>query len=147
MSKLYAVLTGLIYGIAIGIIGGFVQANRLRIGDSVIPYGTVLVISFVAISQLWLSRHFQSRIAAITLAIGWAVATQIMGQDLSWNSAIIVDSWWSKIYVPAAAVIAGIMCALPPLRPIETNEELPEGFTEVMHRQDVPPTVNGDRVE
>lgn len=136
MRKLLIFLVCVPLGFLLGTVGAFVHADRIKFGQHTIAYGVLLAVAFIAVSQLWVTRAFQSRIAAVAIGIGWILATAVLGADRSVNEAIILDSWWSKIYVPGMAVVIGIICALPPLRGLPDLEGLPEPFTEVMERQD-----------
>ncbi len=133
MNKFYAVIVGLISGTFLGVVGAFVQADRIRIGGRLLPYGVLLAIALVALAQLLLARHFQTRLAAVAVAVSWLVVTQILAFDHLINEAVIVVAMWSKIYVPTCAIVIGVICTLPPLRPIPVPEVLPESFSDVMH--------------
>lgn len=132
MNRFYVVVVGVISGVLLGLVGAFVQADRIRIGDRLLPYGVLLAVAFVAVTQLWLARHFQTRIAAVAVAVGWVIATQTLGDDQQYNTAIIVDATWSKIYMIACPIVIGIICTLPPLRPMPVTEVLPDTFSDAM---------------
>ena len=132
MNKFYALAVGLLAGLVLGLVGAFVQADRIRVSEHLIPYGAVLAISLIAVAQLWLVRHFQTRVAALAIAAGWIIATFVMGKDHVRNTAIIVEASWSKIYFFSCPIILGIICTISPLRPLPDSDELPEAFAEVM---------------
>ncbi len=135
MNKFYAVAVGIISGLLLGLVGAFVQADRIRIAGRLVPYGALLAIALIAVAQLILVRHFQTRIAAITLAVGWVIASQTLGGDQPYNTAVIMDATWSKIYMLTSAIVIGIICTLKPLRRVPSDSDsggLPEPFSNSM---------------
>jgi len=136
MQKISHLLVGVISGLLLGIPCAFIQADRIKIGEQVIPYGAILALALVVVSQLWLARSAQSRTSAIGLAIGWVASILILGQQFGSHEAVIASAWWSKMYVIGGAIVVGCASTLPPMRPIQVSEELPVSFTDGMKMQE-----------
>ena len=136
MQKISHLLVGVISGLLLGIPCAFIQADRIKIGGQVIPYGAILALALVVVSQLWLARSAQSRTSAIGVAIGWVASILILGQQFGSHEAVIASAWWSKMYVIGGAIVVGCASTLPPMRPIQVSEELPVSFTDGMKMQE-----------
>jgi hypothetical protein len=136
MQKFSNLLVGLLVGVILGIPCAFIQADRMRFGSQVVPYGAVLALALIVAGQLWLARTSQSRFSTIGVGLGWVLVTVLLGKPFGSFEAIIFSSWWSKIYVIGGAVVIGCTSTLPPLRPIEVSEELPVPFTDGMRMQE-----------
>lgn len=140
MDKIQKLLVGICAGVGLGIPCAFIQADRIKAAQQTVPYGAILALLLIIFSQFWLARHSQSRLSAIGIAIGWITSTVLLGQDSGPFEAVIIDAWWSKIYVFGGAIVIGCVSTLPPLRAIEKSEDLPVPFTEGMHMQLDEPT-------
>jgi len=136
MQKISNLLVGVVSGLLLGIPCAFIQADRIKIGGQVIPYGAILALALVVASQLWLARSAQSRTSAIGVAIGWVASILILGQQFGSHEAVIASAWWSKMYVIGGAIVVGCASTLPPMRPIQVSEELPVSFTDGMKMQE-----------
>lgn len=139
MNKFQNLLVGALSGLVLGIACAFIQAARIYVSGQVIPYGVFLALSLIVVSQLWLARQSQSRLSAIGIAIGWIASTVILGQDFGSFEVVIIDAWWSKVYVFVGAIVIGCASTLPPLRAIARSEDLPVSFTEGMQSQVIEP--------
>jgi len=135
MQKFSAFIGGVALGTVLGLSCAFVQADRSQVGSHTIAYGVFISWTLIVISQLWLSRRWQSRLPSIGIALGWVAMTVIMGSKIISSEIIIVDAWWSKLYLFGGALILGCVCALPTLKPVPEINELPEPFTDVMNSQ------------
>jgi len=135
MQKFSAFIGGVALGTVLGLSCAFVQADRSQVGSHTIAYGVFISWTLIVISQLWLSRRWQSRLPSIGIALGWVAMTIIMGSKIISSEIIIVDAWWSKLYLFGGALILGCVCALPTLKPVPEINELPEPFTDVMNSQ------------
>jgi hypothetical protein len=136
MQRFSNLLVGLFVGLILGIPCAFIQADRIRIGSQVVPYGAVLALVLIVVGQLWLARTSQSRFSAIGVGLGWVLATVLLGKPFGSFEAIIFSAWWSKIYVIGGAIVIGCTSTLPPLRPIEVSDELPIPFPDGMRMQE-----------
>jgi len=136
MQKISNLFIGIVAGIALGIPCAFIQADRIKIGGQVVPYGALLALALIVVSQLWLARSSQSRISAVGIGIGWIISTVLMGKQFGHYEAIIFEAWWSKIYVIGGAIVIGCTSTLPPLRPLINSDELPIPFTDAMQTQE-----------
>lgn len=136
MQKISQLLGGTIAGLLLGMPCAFIQADRIKIGEQVIPYGVFLALALVVVSQLWLARSSQSRFSAIGVAIGWVLSVFLLGQQFGSHEAVIASAWWSKIYVFGGAIVIGCASTLPPLRPIQGSDQLPVPFTDGMKMQE-----------
>jgi hypothetical protein len=135
MQKFSAFIGGVALGTVLGLSCAFVQADRSQVGSHTIAYGVFISWTLIVISQLWLSRRWQSRLPSIGIALGWVAMTVIMGSKIISSEIIIVDAWWSKLYLFGGALILGCVCALPTLKPVPEINALPEPFTDVMNSQ------------
>jgi len=136
MQKFSNMFVGLLAGLALGIPCAFIQADRIRIGGQVIPYGALLALALIFVCQLWLARSTQSRFSAIGVALGWVLSTTLLGKRFGSYEAIIFASSWSNIYVIGGAIVIGCACTLPALRPVIKSDELPIPFTDGMKMQE-----------
>ncbi len=136
MQKISNLFVGILAGLTLGIPCAFIQADRIRIGGQVIPYGAVLALALIVVSQLWLARSSQSRLSAIGIAIGWVISVILLGKQFGSYEQIISAAWWSNVYVIGGAVVIGCACTLPPLRPVIKSDELPTPFTDGMKMQE-----------
>ena len=130
MNKLFIFILGGIAGLVLGVIGAFVQADRTVISNRTIPFGFVLAILFIALTQIWLGRAFQSRLAPIGVVVGWAIVTIVLAGLNERGTAIITAAWYSKVYVFGGAVIFGMVSAFPVLQLPPKPHSLEESFTE-----------------
>jgi hypothetical protein len=135
MQKFSAFIGGVALGTVLGLSCAFVQADRSQIGRHTIAYGVFISWTLIVISQLWLSRRWQSRLPSIGIALGWVAMTTGMHIQFGNHEKIIVDTWWSNLYLFGSGVILGCVCALPTLKPVPEINELPEPFTDVMNSQ------------
>jgi hypothetical protein len=136
MKKISNLLFGALAGLILGIPCAFIQADRIKIGGQVIPYGAVLALALIVVAQLWLARSSQSKLSAIGVAIGWVLSIMLLGQKFETFEPIISAAWWSKIYVIGGAIVIGCASTLPAMRPIQVPVELPVPFTEGMKMQE-----------
>ena len=136
MHKISNLVVGIFAGLALGVPGAFIQADRIRIGGQVVPYGALLALALIFVSQLWLTRSSQSRLSAVGIAIGWILTVIFLGKQFGSYEQIISGLWWSNVYVLGGAVVIGIACTLPALRPVIKSDELPIPFTDGMRMQE-----------
>lgn len=135
MKRISNLFVGTVAGFGLGIPCAFIQADRMKIGGQVIPYGAVLALALIVVAQLWLARSSQSRLSAIGLALGWVLSTVFLAGPTGTFEPIIFKSWWSNVYVIGGAIVIGFTSTLRPLRQIENSEELPVPFTDGMKTQ------------
>ena len=136
MQKVSNLFFGILAGLTLGIPCAFIQADRIKVGGQVIPYGAILALALIVVCQLWLARSTQSRLSAIGVAIGWVLSTVLLGKHFGSYEAIIFASTWSNIYVIGGAIVIGCACTIPPLRPVVKSDELPVPFTDGMRMQE-----------
>lgn len=105
-------------GLALGIVGGFVQADRTIVdspwGALVIPWGVVLVLVVLLIAirgAAWLVR---SRLGAWLVFVGWIAGTILMaGESPSGDSTISAGGrQWAYLLI---GVVLGAACATFPV--------------------------------
>lgn len=145
MQKISNLFIGIFAGIALGIPCAFIQADRIKIGGQVVPYGAVLALALIVVSQLWLVRSSQSRLSALGIALGWVISTVLMGKQFGNYEAIIFEAWWSNMYVIGGAIVMGCTSTLAPLRPLIKLDELPIPFTDAMKIQETPKQEEGQQ--
>ena len=136
MKRISNLFIGAVAGLALGIPCAFIQADRIKIGGQVIPYGAVLALALIVVTQLWLARSTQSRFSAAGVASGWVLSVILLGQQFESHEAIIASAWWSKMYVLGGAIVIGCASTLQPMRQIQVTDELPVPFTDGMKMQE-----------
>ena len=136
MQKISNLIVGVLVGLTLGIPCAFIQADRIKVGGQVIPYGAILALALIVVCQLWLARSTQSRLSAIGVAIGWVLSTVLLGKHFGSYEAIIFASTWSNIYVICGAIVIGCACTIPPRRPVVNSDEWPVPFTDGIKMQE-----------
>ncbi len=122
--KLLWLTGGILGGTALGGIGAFVQAGRVHIGTSTVPYGSVLSILMFAASALYVAREYQSRWPAIGMAIGWVLGTITLATETATGDLAIAVSNRATIYLVVGSILGGLVASMPPMR--RFTPELPE---------------------
>lgn len=121
MRKFFLVVIGALAGVVVGVVAAFVRADRIRISGTMVPYGIVLALLGVVVSQLWLARRFQSRWISIGFAAGWVTITIVLGSTSGADDLVIPSNAVSAAYVLIGAVLVSMCAAMPPLRPQSAN--------------------------
>jgi len=135
MTRVFKLILGCVAGLVIGVVGAFVHANRTVVGNLHFTYGFLLALALLALTQLWLGRALQSRLAPIGIALSWAGVTLVLGGLVGNEATVISAQWYSKVYVFGGAIICGMISAFPILKPVPPSNSLEEPFTNVMERQ------------
>lgn len=105
-------------GLGIGIVGGFVQADRAVVespwGLMVIPWGVVVVLAVLVIAIRGAAWVMRSRWGAWVLFIGWIAGTVLMaGESPSGDTTISAGGrQWAYLLI---GVILGAACATFPV--------------------------------
>lgn len=116
MRKLAWLVVGAFAGVVVGVVAAFVRADRMRIAGTMVPYGIVLALLGVVVSQLWLARRFQSRWISIGFAVGWVAITIVLGAANGTDDLVIPSGGTSAAYVLIGAILVSMCAAIPPLR-------------------------------
>lgn len=111
-----AVLAGLGSGAALAVGGAFVQADRIRVGGVVVPYGVAIAVVLVLLWQLWLGRWFGQRLATVSVAVGWVVTSVGMGTGRYGNGVVLAAESRVTWYLGLGAVAVALGASLPILR-------------------------------
>ena len=117
MSRALGLLLALAVGLAIGLAGAFVQAQRLLLdttwGVVAIPWGVLLVwIALVAAIRggTW---GLGTRWAGWTVFIGWLVSTIALSADSPSGDVALSGGGRQMTYLLAGVVIASAAASLP----------------------------------
>lgn len=117
MTRWLSIPIAVLAGIVVGVIGGFVQAERFLLGSLVIPWGAILVLAIAAIiirGSAWLAM---SRWGGWSAFLGWLAATILMSSELPDGSVALSGGGRQMFYLIAGVVIGAAVASLPvPLR-------------------------------
>lgn len=104
MKVLYSLLA-LAVGLVVGVIGSFVQAQRLLIGTFPIPWGTALTLLVLIVAirgGVWL---VDSRLGGWLLFVGWVIATIAMSAESSSGDVALSGGGRQMTYLIAGVVL------------------------------------------
>lgn len=120
MSK-FRIFTGsVLAGVAISVLAGFAQADRVVIAGTKIPYGLPLALLLCALSVLWLNRFFGTRFAGLVFLVIWVITTLQFAIESPNGDLVLAATWYSSVYVIAGAVLVSATAMLPPMRKRES---------------------------
>ncbi len=122
MTKLRIVLFSAIVGTFVSIIAGFAHADRIVILGMRIPYGLILALSICVLTNLWLNRQFQTRLAGTVFVVSWVLVTLRMAIESPTGDLIFTVTWYSTAYIIAGAVLLSMAAVLPAMRQPETHK-------------------------
>lgn len=121
MSKLRVFMGSVLVSVAISVVAGFAQANRVVILGIKIPYGLPLALSLCILSVLWLNRFFGTRFAGLVFLVVWVVTTLQLAIESPNNDLVLSATWYSSAYVIAGAILVSATAVLPPMRKRESG--------------------------
>lgn len=116
MRKFLVLAVGTVSGVAFGACGAFVQADRVIVAGVTVPYGVALAVSCVVAWQLWLAREYGMRLAAAGVALGWIVATLVLGLATSSEDVVLAANTRATAYLVIGAISVTVCAFAPPLR-------------------------------
>lgn len=118
MKVLYGFLA-LLVGLLIGLVGAFVQAQRLLIGTVPIPWGTVLTLLVLIVAirgGVWL---LESRLGGWVLFAGWLIATVVMSAETASGDVALSGGGRQMAYLISGVILGAaastIRLPVPPV--------------------------------
>lgn len=116
MSKFRVFMGSSLAGLAISMVAGFAQANRVVIVGINIPYGLPLALLICVFSVLWLNRFFGTRFAGLVFLVIWVITTLQLAIESPGGDLVLSATWYSSGYVIAGAVLVSATAMAPPMR-------------------------------
>ena len=99
-------------GIAVSIVGGFLQAATSKIFIT-IPWG-ILLYSFIFLYSIrYLRLKTDSRVFVICYGIGWLSIALLMSTKLLAGDLVLTNNLLAKIYLIGSVIVLGAMSTLP----------------------------------
>ncbi|MDD2817838.1 MAG: DUF6113 family protein [Candidatus Nanopelagicales bacterium] len=121
MKQFLRYLAVIAAGLLIGLIGAFIQADRLVInvpwGLLVVPWGMVVVIVVLALAIRGGAWLVMSRWGAMTLFMGWILATIVMAGESPSGDLALSGGGRQWVYLLSGVVIGAAATTFPVLIP------------------------------
>jgi hypothetical protein len=111
-TKISNLLASLLLGIAVSIVGGFLQAATSKIFIT-IPWGILLYLFIFLYSIRYIIFATKSRVFVITYGIGWLSIALLMSTKLLAGDLVLTNNLLAKIYLIGSVIILGAMSTLP----------------------------------
>ena len=111
-TKILNLLASLLLGIAVSIVGGFLQAATSKIFIT-IPWGIFLYLFIFLYSIRYIRLATDSRIFVITYGVGWLSIALLMSTKLLAGDLVLTNNLLAKIYLLGSVIILGAMSSLP----------------------------------
>jgi hypothetical protein len=111
-TKISNLLASILLGIAVSIVGGFLQAATSKVFIT-IPWGILLYLFIFLYTILHLRKTTNSRIFVISYGLGWLSIALIMSTKLQAGDLVLTNNLLAKIYLLGSVVILGAMSSLP----------------------------------
>jgi hypothetical protein len=111
-TKISNLLASLLMGIAVSIVGGFLQAATSKIFIT-FPWGILLYSLIFLYSIRYIILTTKSRIFVITYAIGWLSIALLMSTKLLAGDLVLTNNLLAKIYLIGSVIVLGAMSTLP----------------------------------
>jgi hypothetical protein len=121
MSKFRVFMGSALIGLAISVVAGFAQANRVVVIGIKIPYGLPLALLLCIFGVLWLNRFFGTRFAGLVFLIIWVTTTLQFAIESPSGDLVLSATWYSSAYVIAGAILVSSTAMLPPMRKRESE--------------------------
>ena len=110
--KISNLLASLLLGIAVSIIGGFLQAATSKIFIT-IPWGILLYLFIFLYSIRYIRISTDSRIFVITYGVGWLSIALLMSTKLLAGDLVLTSNVTAIIYLIGSVIILAAMSTLP----------------------------------
>lgn len=107
--------------VAISVVAGFVQANRVVIFGIKVPYGLPLGLALCILSVLWLNRFFGTRFSGLVFLVTWVITTLQLAIESPNGDLVLSATWYSSAYVIVGAILVSTTAVLPPMRVRESK--------------------------
>ena len=111
-SKISNLLASILLGIAVSIVGGFLQAATSKVFIT-IPWGILLYLFIFLYSIRYVRLNTDSRVFVISYGIGWLSIALLMSTKLLAGDLVLTDNLLAKIYLLGSVIILGAMSSLP----------------------------------
>ena len=121
MSKLPVFIGSASVSLAISVVAGFAQANRVVVIGVKIPYGLPLALLLCIFGVLWLNRFFGTRFAGLVFLVMWVITTLQFAIESPSGDLVLSATWYSSAYVIAGAVLVSASAMLPPMQKRESE--------------------------
>ena len=112
-SRSLRVLALLVGGLLLGTAGAFVQADRLLVGGTAVPWGVVLVLVTLVLAVrggAWLVR---TRWGGAAVGVGWLAATLLFATSSPSGDIAITDGGRQLAYLALGVLLATIAALIP----------------------------------
>jgi hypothetical protein len=111
-TKISNLLASILLGIAVSIVGGFLQAATSKVFIT-IPWGILLYLFIFLYSIRYVRLNTDSRVFVISYGIGWLSIALLMSTKLLAGDLVLTDNLIAKIYLLGSVIILGAMSSLP----------------------------------
>lgn len=107
----------LLLGFVIGVLGAIVQGQRITVGGTLIPTGTILALAVLVPIARAAAWWLNSRLGALYLGIGWLIATLAMSTAKPWGDLILDAGTRQIAYLVGGSFLLASAAAYPLLDP------------------------------
>ena len=111
-TKISNLLASILLGIAVSIVGGFLQAATSKVFKT-IPWGILLYLFIFLYSIRYVRLNTDSRVFVISYGVGWLSIALLMSTKLLAGDLVLTDNLLAKIYLLGSVIILGAMSSLP----------------------------------
>ena len=111
-TKISNLIASILLGIAVSIVGGFLQAATSNIFIT-IPWGILLYLFIFFYSIRYIILATKSRVFVVTYGIGWLSIALLMSTKLLAGDLVLTNNLLAKIYLIGSVIILGAMSTLP----------------------------------
>ena len=111
-TKISNLFASILLGIAVSIVGGFLQAATSKIFIT-IPWGILLYLFIFLYSIRYIILATKSRVFVVTYGIGWLSIALLMSTKLLAGDLVLTNNLLAKIYLIGSVIILGAMSTLP----------------------------------
>jgi hypothetical protein len=111
-TKISNLLASILLGIAVSIVGGFLQAATSKVFIT-IPWGILLYLFIFLYSIRYVRLNTDSRVFVISYGVGWLSIALLMSTKLLAGDLVLTDNLLAKIYLLGSVIILGAMSSLP----------------------------------
>ena len=111
-TKISNLFASILLGIAVSIVGGFLQAATSKVFIT-IPWGILLYLIIFLYSIRYVRLNTDSRVFVISYGVGWLSIALLMSTKLLAGDLVLTDNLLAKIYLLGSVIILGAMSSLP----------------------------------
>jgi hypothetical protein len=110
-------------GAVVGVVGAFVQAITLTIGEVRLPVGAVVAVTMTTIAVRAGALLVHQRAGAIAVAVGWVVTVLWMSVFPTSEGDVILATTTSALVYVYGGVLLASLAAVFPLRTVRPGSE------------------------